>query len=67
MTAEHEKLHAEFSKFIALAITCKKHNTPEWMAYFAERINSALAALGTDDRVKYPGKWSNEFHLESGA
>ena len=53
-------------QLIAYACTCKKHNTPEWMACFAERLNAAIAACGSDDRVKWPGKWASEFQLESG-
>lgn len=55
------------NKLIAVCCTCKKRNTPEWMAYFAEVINAAIKARGSDDRVSYPGSWSNEFHLESGS
>jgi hypothetical protein len=36
------------------------------MLYLADCINAAIAAQGSDDRVEYPGKWSNEFHLVSG-
>ncbi len=54
------------NKLIAVACTCKKHNTPEWMAFFADCINAAIAACGSDDRVRWPGKWANEFHLEIG-
>ena len=54
------------NKLIAVATTCKKHNTPEWMEMFAACINNAMAAQGSDDRVEWPGKWSNEFHLISG-
>lgn len=54
------------NKLIAVACTCKKRNTPEWMAYFAEVLNAAIAVCGSDDRVRWPGSWSNEFHLESG-
>ncbi len=54
-------------RLIAVCCTCKKRNTPEWMAYFADVLNAAIAARGSDDRVKWPGNWSNEFHLESGS
>ena len=50
------------SKLIAVASTCKKRNTPEWMKYFADKINEAIAAMGSNDRVVWPGDWSNEFH-----
>ena len=53
-------------KLIAVACTCKKRNEPEWMAYFAEVINAALLASGSDDRVKWPGPRANEFQIESG-
>lgn len=61
-----EQLNAAFSEFVAVAMCAKKRNTPEFMAYFAERINTALAVLGTGDRVEWPGKWANEWHLVSG-
>jgi hypothetical protein len=54
------------NRLILLAITCKRRNSPEWMNLFAACINDALRAYGSDDRVKYPGAWSNEFHLEIG-
>ena len=54
------------NKLIAVACTCKKRNTPEWMAYFAECINAAIADQGSDDRVVWPGKWASEFQLVSG-
>lgn len=57
---------SELNKLIAVACTCKKRNTTEWMQYFAECINAAIAAQGSDDRVEWPGKWANEFHLVSG-
>lgn len=63
---DHESL--ALNKLIATCVCVKKKcNTPEFMRYFAERINEAIAAMGSDDRVKWPGDWSNEFHLESGA
>jgi len=55
------------NNLISAAATCKRRNTPEWMAYFAGCINDALAANGDDSRVEYPGKWSNEFHLVLGS
>ncbi len=55
------------NKLIAVCLCVKKHNTPEFMAYFAECINAALKEHGSDDRVKWPGKWAHEFHLESGS
>lgn len=54
------------NKLIAFVCTCKKRNDPEWMAMLADRINDALAASGSDDRVKWPGKWANEFQFEIG-
>jgi hypothetical protein len=61
-----EERESAINKLIAVAMSCKKRNTPEWMAYFAEVINAAIAAQGSDDRVEYPGSWSDEFHLVSG-
>jgi len=55
-----------FKHLIVHCMTCKRRNTPEWMAKFAERINVAIAAIGCKDRVRWPGSWSNEFHFESG-
>lgn len=63
---EAKRLHEAFSKFIAIALCVKKKNTPEFMAYLAEQCNVALAALGTEDRVEWPGKWANEFSLVIG-
>jgi hypothetical protein len=54
------------ARLIAFATTCKTRNGPEWMKQFADLINAALEAAGSDDRVAWPGKWSNEFHLISG-
>ena len=54
------------NKLIAYACTCKKRNTPEWMACFATIINAAIKAQGSDDSVRWPGSWANEFQLESG-
>ena len=54
------------TKLIEVAMTCKKRNTPEWMSYFADTINAAIAAVGSDDRVKWPGSWANEFQMEIG-
>jgi hypothetical protein len=65
MTADTKE--QALNKLIAVACTCKRRNTPEWMAYFAECINKAIEASGSDDRVEWPGSWSNEFHLISGA
>jgi hypothetical protein len=56
----------EFNELIAAAITCKKKNTPEWMADFADKINAAIKAAGSDDRVEWHGNWSKEYHLISG-
>lgn len=67
MLRDYTKLHEEFSKLVATCACVKKRNTPEFMEYFAERINVALEALGSDDEVKWPGKWSNKFHLVSGS
>lgn len=55
------------NKLVSVCCCVKKQNTPEFMSYFADTLNAALEALGTDDRVRYPGKWSNELHLESGS
>lgn len=54
------------NKLIAVCCCVKKRNTPEFMVYFAEVINNAIAAVGSDDRVVWPGSWSNEFQLTSG-
>ncbi len=53
-------------RLIGLATTCKRRNSPQWMSLFADAINAAISARGSDDRVTWPGDWSNEFHLESG-
>lgn len=57
---------ATMNKLIAFICTCKKRNNPEWMAMLADLINKTLAASGSDDRVRWPGEWANEFQLEIG-
>ena len=64
MTTDKKML--ALGNLIAVACTCKKRNTPEWMAHFAEVINAAIVACGSDDRVKWPGSWASGFHLEIG-
>lgn len=54
------------NKLIAFAMTCKKRNTPEWMAMLADVLNAAIEAQGSDDRVRWPGSWANEFQFEIG-
>jgi len=56
------ELHKAMSKFLSVAATVKKRNTPEWMDYFAKQINEAAVALGIEPFVEYPGSWSSEFH-----
>ena len=46
------ELHAAFSKFVAVAMCCKRNNTKEFMKYLGEQINISLAVLGIDDRVE---------------
>jgi hypothetical protein len=57
-------LRAALSSVMAAAGTCRRRNTPEWMAYLAGVVNEAATVLGTPGRLKYPGKWSDEFQLE---
>jgi hypothetical protein len=57
---------AALHDLVAVCLCVRKHNTPEFMAYFAERINVALEALGSGDRVEWPGRWASEFRLVSG-
>ena len=64
--AENARLHEALRKLLAYAMSCKKRNTPEWMEGFATRLNAALAALGDDSRVIWPGKWASEFQFEIG-
>ena len=49
-----------------VCLCVKRENTPEFMALFADIINDALAATGSEDRVEWPGKWASEFRLVSG-
>lgn len=48
---EAEKLRRLLDGYIALAISVRDKNTPEWMAGFAEDTNRTLEAIGVDDRV----------------
>jgi hypothetical protein len=67
LLARVRELEAEITKtreLVAYACTCKKRNTPEWMQSLADYLNAAIAAQGSDSRVKWPGSWANEFHLE---
>lgn len=41
-----------FRTFIQDALTVATRNTPEWMEWFAERANVALAAIGDPARVR---------------
>jgi hypothetical protein len=61
-TAESDAL----DDLLAVCLCVKRHNTAEFMAYFAERINAALESHGSGDRVEWPGKWAQEFRLVSG-
>ncbi len=54
------------NKLLAVCCCVKKRNTPEFMTSFAEVINAALAARGSDDRVEWPAAWSDEFYLVPG-
>ncbi len=38
------------------ALTCRMHNTPEWMEYMAERINAMCESFGDDERYEFDGK-----------
>lgn len=64
---EATAIHGAFTAFIATAMCVKRRNTPEFMAHLAAAINTACEAIGCDDRVIWPGNWSNEFHYEIGA
>jgi hypothetical protein len=52
------------NELLAYAVTCKRRNTPEWMATFATLLNRAIEARGSDDRVRWPGSWADEFQME---
>lgn len=49
--AEGEKLRRLLDGYIALAISVRDKNTPEWMGGFVEDTNRTLEAIGDDDRV----------------
>lgn len=49
--AEGEKLRRLLDGYIALAISVRDKNTPEWMVGFVEDTNRTLEAIGDDDRV----------------
>jgi len=66
LEAERDRLYESLNQFAGVALCTKKRNTPKFMAQLADAINTALAALGNDSSVKYPGDWSNEFHYEIG-
>ncbi len=52
---------------ISYAMSCKKVNQREWMKEFANIINAALEATGSESRVTWPrGAFATEFQLELG-
>ena len=52
---ERDEAREALRTFASCVLSARQQNTPEWMEYLAEAVNTACAAIGEDDRFEFDG------------